>query len=459
MSLRIRLISLVCLVLLISLALGGLIAHANASRSVRVEMRAALLVGRQAIENAIERLQNSKDPSRDLDDLVASFNGNRHLRVRLSGQASALAAPAVESSALGGVPAWFGRLIGIAPEAARIPVAVGPRDYGAIVIETDPYNETLEVWNELTENLVTLAVFCGLTIALIYFFIGRILQPLSRLSVALEQVGDGRFRTRIDGRLAPELARLRDNFNRMAARLSAADAENRRLNEQLLTLQEQERAELARDLHDEVSSYLFAIGADAAAASLLFKEGRTSEVGDRLQSIAKAVRHMQRQVRCMLGRLRPIGLAEFGLHEAIENRVAFWRRRRPEIEYRVKMSPECDDFGELADTSICRIIQEGLSNSVRHARPKLITISVEAGRDEERGCGEVKVTVADDGQGMRAPRKLGYGLIGLNERIGAIGGRLNFSTGSGQGFAVRAVIPLRRARSPIAAASVDVTGA
>src|SRR6516165_3988402 len=82
MSLRFRLIGLVCLVLLISLALGAAIAYSNASRSVRTEMRAALLVGRQTIENTVERLQTARDPLRDLDDLVASFNGNRHHRGR-----------------------------------------------------------------------------------------------------------------------------------------------------------------------------------------------------------------------------------------------------------------------------------------------------------------------------------------------------------------------------------------
>src|SRR5215469_12006830 len=72
MSLRFRLIGLVCLVLLISLALGAAIAYSNASRSVCIEMRAALLVGRQTVENTLEQLQSARNPLRDLDDLVAS---------------------------------------------------------------------------------------------------------------------------------------------------------------------------------------------------------------------------------------------------------------------------------------------------------------------------------------------------------------------------------------------------
>src|SRR5262249_29108707 len=101
MSLRLRLIALVCCVLLASLALGGVVAYNNAARSVRTEMRAALSVGRQTIESAVYRLQNAVDPVRELEVLVASFEGNRHLRVSLAGKANAVAVPAVEVSTFG----------------------------------------------------------------------------------------------------------------------------------------------------------------------------------------------------------------------------------------------------------------------------------------------------------------------------------------------------------------------
>jgi two-component system, NarL family, sensor histidine kinase UhpB len=435
-SLRFRLICLVCLVLLVSLALGGVIACSNASRSVRTEMRSALLVAGHTIERAVERLQNSPDPSQALDDLIASFKGNRHLRIRLVGETMAATAPAIEGSPSGEVAAWFVRIIGVVPETIQVPVGVDSRGYGTITIETDPHNEILEVWNEFTDSLVAPAVFCGLTILLIYMFIGHALRPLDGLANALEQVGDGRYRTRISGRLAPELSRLRDSFNRMAARLAEADGENRRLNEQLLSLQEQERSDLARDLHDEVSPFLFAIHVDATTACHLLKQGRAIEAHDNVQSIADAVRHMQRQVRSMLGRLRPIGLAEFGLREAIENMVVFWRRRRPEIRYEVVVSEKCENLAELVGTTICRIVQEALSNAVRHAGPKLITVSVDRDHD-----GKVRVAVADDGCGMREPNRLGYGLLGISERVKAVGGRLTLSKRPGAGFAVKAVFP------------------
>jgi two-component system sensor histidine kinase UhpB len=443
MSLRFRLIGMVCVALLVSLALGGATAWINASRSVRTEMRSALLVGRQTIENAIERLQNSRDPSHDLDDLVASFEGNRHLRVRLIGEAQAIAAPIVERPPFGPLPSWFIRLIGVGSIADRVPIVGGGRDYATIVLETDPHNEILEVWNEFTDSLVTPAVFSSLTILLIYLFIGRALRPLETLAKALEQVGEGRYRTRFGGRLAPELARLRDSFNRMAARLAVADAENRRLNEQLLTLQERERSELARDLHDEVSPFLFAINIDAATASRMLKEGHMAEARDHVQSIADAIRPMQRQVRGMLSRLRPVGFDEFGLREAIENMIAFWRRRRPDIDYQFDFQSECGGLGELLGQTICRIVQESLSNAVRHADPALITVLI------DRRGEEVRVEITDNGRGMSETSRPGYGLIGIGERVRAMGGNLTFSNKPGKGFAVTALLPCAPRREAV----------
>jgi two-component system sensor histidine kinase UhpB len=151
----------------------------------------------------------------------------------------------------------------------------------------------------------------------------------------------------------------------------------------------------------------------------------------------------------MLGRLRPIGLAEFGLREAIENLVAFWRRRRPEIRYEVAIAAECADLADVVGTAICRIVQEALSNAVRHAEPKLVTISIERDRDIERGRDEIRLSVADDGLGMRDPDKLGYGLIGISERVRAMGGRLSFSNRSGEGFAMIAALPYSPAPDPV----------
>src|SRR5262249_40611829 len=164
---------------------------------------------------------------------------------------------------------------------------------------------------------IVLALFCGQMIPLIYLSIGRALRPLDQLAAAMQQVGQGDYEVRVRGRLAPELARLRDSFNQMAGRLAVAGADNRRLTEQMLTLQEEERSELARDLHDEFGPLLFAINIDIATMTRLLQEQRIGEASSRLQAMGDTARSLQTQVRGMLGRLRQDGLAEFGLAEAL----------------------------------------------------------------------------------------------------------------------------------------------
>ncbi len=112
MSLRIRLIALVALALALSLALGGTLAWLNARQSVATEMNSALAVARQTVESGIASANGSPDWRRDLDRLVASFAGNRHLRVSLSGD-GVVARPSVESPPVGAVPRWFERAIGV----------------------------------------------------------------------------------------------------------------------------------------------------------------------------------------------------------------------------------------------------------------------------------------------------------------------------------------------------------
>jgi two-component system sensor histidine kinase UhpB len=230
----------------------------------------------------------------------------------------------------------------------------------------------------------------------------------------------------------------------MARRLAAADARNRLLTEQLLTLQEKERREIARDLHDEIGSFLFAVNVDAATASRLVETGRVEELPATLRSIADAVGHMQKQVRSMLGRLRPTGLSEFGLAEALRHLVEFWRQRDPAIAYRleVELPGAC---GDLVETTIYRIVQEGLSNAVRHGQPGRVEIAVRADAPDR-----VAVAIADDGRGPTNEPVAGFGLLGMAERVRALGGSFATETRAGGGFVVRAILP---AAAPLPASS------
>ena len=454
MSLRLFLISLIAALLAASLGLGGMVASFNAPRSVKTEMHSALAVGQQMIEANLAGLDRSLDPRQDLEELIASFKGNRHLRVSLVGDGGAIATPTIEEPPLGQVPSWFVHLLHVPSVTIRIPVVVNGQNFGTVLMESDPHNEILEVWNEFSDGLLVLALFFVPTVLLVYFFVGRALQPLDRLAAGLSQIGRGDYSARLDGKLPPELSRLRDSFNRMAGQLADMARENQRLNEQLLTLQEEERNEIAHDLHDEIGPFLFAINVDAANIARHVDEGRIGPVKELVQSIVEAVSHMQQQVRSMLRLLRPIGLAEFGLNEAVGNLIEFWRRRYPDIVYEIAISPDSESFSDLIDPIIYRVVQESLSNAVRHSRPTRIRIGIEQ-RPAENGRETVIVTVADNGRGMieptapagTGPAGTGYGLLGMSERVNAMGGMLTISSRPGEGTTVTAKLPYSAAHS------------
>ena len=443
MSLRIRLIALVAIALAASLLLGGTIACLNASRSVGVEMTSALLMGRRAIDGAAASIAASPAPLHELESLIAAFDGNRHLRVSLAGKPAVAAQPAAEKSPFGQVPDWFVTLVDVKAQTDRVPVALGDRQIAEVILQTDPRNETLDVWNDFNNTLVVLAAFSGTTIILIYLFVGHALRPLDVLAAALEEVGRGNYGTRLEHRLSPELRALRDSFNRMASGLAEADANNRRLNEELLTLQERERSEIARDLHDEVGPYLFAINIDSANLERLLREGRGAQAADQVRLITAAVGNIQRELRAIVRRLQPVGLAEFGLRDAIQHLLAFWRQRHPGIVFDLTLAPGCDALTDVLDTTVYRIVQECLSNAVRHGEPKTVAVCIEMTSESNTGPDRVIIDISDDGGGITGTGA-GFGLRGMADRVEALGGRFAFRNNPAGGLTVAVSLPVHR---------------
>lgn len=429
MSLRLRLIASIAAVLIVSLTAGGLLVFWTARHSVETEMRAALGVGVQTLRSALADLKPGETDVADLKRLVAAFDGDRHLSASL---ACAGMTPVSSTIAKTGpaVPDWFLAIVGVRPEAASVATPGGSADCAAITLTTDPGNEVQEVWTSCRNSLGVMALFCLLTSLMVYWSLGRALSPLRSLSTALAEIGSGRTDARVEASGPPELATLSEAFNRMAEELGSTQAQNRLLHEQVLTLQEQERAELARDLHDEIGPFLLAVNIDIGQIERA--AGPNPALVEPIGAIREAVRHMQRQVRNILGRLRPIGLAEFGLDEAIGTLVEFWRKRHADIVMVADLNVPPGGFGEVLDATLYRVIQEALSNALRHGKPKHIQVRI------DYSDGTLTVSVLDDGVGAQNQPSPGFGLTGMRERVAAAGGELVAAPLASGGFCVTA---------------------
>jgi two-component system sensor histidine kinase UhpB len=439
MSLRVRLVLWLGCVLAVTLAIGCALAGWHAGASVRAELQAALAAGQQSVANGIAELSASSDATSELQHLVATFDGNRHVRATLrNGTGEVVAVSSLQPSAHP-VPGWFLRLIG--PRLPPAVIAVPGRTDASITLTAEPANEVGEVWDQAADALRTLTVFFALSVLLIYWTVGRALGPLERLIAGFARIGAGDYAARISPEGPPELARLAGGFNAMAQQLGLAESQNRMLREQLLSLQEEERADLARDLHDEVGPFLFAAAIDAASIPGLLAAGQTREAEERAESIGDAVAHMQGHIRSILGRLRPLSFGSIGLAEAIDNIVTFWRARHPDTSIAAEVSADDDMPDEAVRETVCRVVQESICNALRHGSPQRIDISV------ARDADDWVVRVCDDGTGPGEQGLMpGFGLVGMRERVQAQAGTLAIGVlDGGRGLAVTARLPAEAA--------------
>jgi two-component system sensor histidine kinase UhpB len=426
MSLRTRIVGLIALVLLVSVLLGALAAALEARKALREELQAALAGGEQTAASAFEDLPRSDHPARDLRQLAATFNGNRHLRAVLKdGHGSALLAS--QPPRFTEAPRWFAGALGPAPDPVDIsvPAVAAP----GRILELQPMSGPDEdaIWRELWRPVVLLLSAAVIGLLLVFLAMGAAIQPLRRMSAALARIGEGDYGERVPEQGPPELVRLQRSFNGMAEQLAAMRGQNRALEAQLSTIQDEERAELARELHDDIGPYLFSVTVDAQLVGGLLAKSAPAEVRDRLRGIQDAVAHMQRLVRDILGRLRPTPITELGLAPAVDDLVAFWRARRPNVTIDLRLMNE-DALPMLLTETVFRVLQEGLNNAMRHAEPNRVLLSV-----QRLAASEVEVLVANDGKRHTTSPQGGFGLLGLRERVQALGGRILIDRGEDGG--------------------------
>jgi signal transduction histidine kinase len=238
---------------------------------------------------------------------------------------------------------------------------------------------------------------------------------------------------------------VRDELVRRIAlehELAAALGENRRLLHAQMQIQEEERRRLARELHDELGQHLNAIKIDAVT----IRSSAEAEVRRAALSIIELADHLHAIVRDMTRRLRPAGLDELGLPAALEHYLEAWRGRVPNLHLELSMNGQLENLGEALNITLYRLIQEGLTNVSRHANARRVDIRLQRSTPRE-AADEIMLTMSDDGRGFEAATwdAEGVGLIGMRERVEALGGHLEIASRAAQGFSVRASLPVARA--------------
>jgi signal transduction histidine kinase len=225
----------------------------------------------------------------------------------------------------------------------------------------------------------------------------------------------------------------------MESALQQSQRQLRQLAEHLETAKEDERKRISRDIHDELGQNLLALRIDISmlaartAHSHPYLHQRVSVVQDNIDATIKSVRGIMNE-------LRPLVL-DLGLQAALEWQIRDFKKRSGIFcELLVQDDAVFDAIGSKVDIVLFRIVQEGLTNVLRHAKATRVDLSLQAQHDQ------LILTICDDGVGSsdeQGRESRGFGLIGIAERIAALGGEFDFGSSLSQpGSSLVVRIPL-----------------
>jgi signal transduction histidine kinase len=229
-------------------------------------------------------------------------------------------------------------------------------------------------------------------------------------------------------------------YARRYVQLQRVLAMNRRLIGQTMQVQEQERHRLARELHDELGQYLNAIKLDAQTLQL--DSHASDNTNAPAKRIAAAADHVYEVAGNLVRRLRPPALDELGLSAALEACVNSWQRTNPSLGVQLSIGGSVEGLGEKVNLAIYRIVQEALTNCVRHAHATHMYIDLTRAPGTQGGS--LLLELRDDGAGMRKEQApgAGHGLAGMRERATQAGGSFELLSEPGRGVTIRVEIPV-----------------
>jgi two-component system sensor histidine kinase UhpB len=449
-SIRTQLLIIVLIIELAAALVAGVVTIVKARTSTRVEIESSMRLAQLFVTEALRLVRDDTPVQHVLSDVPLQARLPRHVRISVRDMADSPIAqiPASGAPATGRdterapAPAWFQALIAPAIERHVIPITAHGQPIGSVVIVSEPKDEIAEVWeNTVALALVALAVTAAMMLAL-YVLFGRALAPLTGLARGLTDLEHRDYAVRLPVPETSEFVALATRFNALAQTLENARAENVRLNQRLITAQDDERRNIALELHDEVGPSLFGLKAIATSIGMIAADSLDAmrQMGsERVRDMLTIIEHLQTTNRGLLNRLRPMALGHVPLPDLVSRLVQDRGREHPQIKFSLNTANLATTYGDTIDLTIYRCVQESLTNAIRHAAAKQIVVTV----GETTGdASQLVLKIEDDGHGIDADAPRGLGVAGMEERVRALGGQFAIEPRPGGGTVVHAVIPL-----------------
>lgn len=445
MNLKLRLNLIITLLLATVLLLAAVMMIHNARDDVRAEVQSTATLAMHLLDAEILHytsdfgwLRETNGQNSNSMFRLHSLGNVRHLRIEFFDANGRLRDSNIEGDKQEPT-SWLVRTMGFIspamPEIRRKIFANG-RMIGELVVTPDPSYEIQEVLGDIMGLLLLVAIFFVAVNALVYWAVGRAMRPVDSVMTALNELERGNLQARLPEFELPELAGISRKFNAMAETLEKSIHNNHRLTQQMIRLQEDERKNLARDLHDEIGQYLTAVHVDASA---ILNAKNIDGAKESAKAISVVARQMMDIVHDMLQRLRPSGLDAFGLSTAVTDLVNTWKQRNQQVTVNLDIPERLDDVeDETTAIAIYRIVQECLTNVTRHAHASQVDIRIGIEGDM------VRIDVADNGRGFNtAELPSGFGLAGMRERVEGLGGYFSLESALAAGARINVELPLQ----------------
>ena len=330
-------------------------------------------------------------------------------------------------------------------------MVVNGQDFGALVIAPRVSDEAEEIWNSIVSFTLGAIALAIAAVLLMSMLIAHLLKPIKSVGDALIVLESGRYDVVVPEKGPPEISDICRKLNRLATTLETTISENRRLAQRIIHVQDEERKDLARELHDELGPYLFAVRAAISAHKAELQRGGADreKLLQTCDTVVDRMETIQRLNRGVLQKLRPLGLEEYGLKAKLKSLLALLRESHAQVEINLAVDddmPPCDETSRL---TIYRLVQEGLTNVFRHSDATAVDISIGQALDEEappairaQGGDVIHVVVADNGRGFPEGVKPSYGIAGMSERVWATGGEMRLTSRPGGGVTLDAWVPV-----------------
>ncbi len=335
---------------------------------------------------------------------------------------------------------------------------------GAIEVGLDRGPLDAHIWDQtLIMGLIAGFTFLTLGGALTLMFRSAVVSPLSKLTAGARRIAQGDFSARAEVKARDEVGMLAQAFNEMAEQVQqyagALEDSKRQLEqrvqerttqlqqmatargqllERLISAQEEERRRIARELHDEAGQALTMVMMELARATDALPKD-AEEAKKKLAQSRSLASQALAELRKLIYNLRPEVLDQLGLVPALRS-YAKSRLEAENIETQLRFEGLEERLSPQLEITLFRIIQEAITNIIRHSGASKVNIEVVATESA------VTATIADDGRGfdvdsaLQAPES--WGLRGIRERVTVVGGELIIESRAGHGTCLRVHIPL-----------------